>query len=74
MQLLKHNTNNKYFLYTRWGRIGQKGKNKLEPCDKETGPKLFLRKIGDRKRHGYEEEINDEDSDKENVDSTNKQL
>ena len=72
MQLLKNNTNYKSVLFTRWGRIGQPGQNRTDPVDNNSGPKLFMKKYHDRKRHGYEEDISDGESEKENCDSSNK--
>ena len=64
MQLLRNNANKKLAIYSRWGRIGNPGRHKLEPIDAASAVKTFLRKYEEKiNKHGYHEKIVDEDSD-----------
>jgi len=53
IQLIKHKTNHKYSIFTRWGRIGNPGQNKLEPVTSATGPETFVRKYNEKLKHKY---------------------
>ena len=51
--VIKHKTNHKYSIFTRWGRIGNPGQNKLESVTAANGPETFVRKYNEKLKHKY---------------------
>jgi poly [ADP-ribose] polymerase len=55
IQLLEHDVSNDLILFTRWGRVGVTGLHEEKSVDKNSGPRLFMRKYKDKLKHGYQE-------------------
>ena len=79
LQLLQSEIDNSYYLFIKWGRVGVKGKYKLEKCSLEYGKKKFMLKYKDKTGRNYKEikidYSNGEDDNKEmleNKDEKNK--
>mgnify|MGYP002626008746 CR=1 FL=1 len=56
IQLLKNDSKNSFSLFTRWGKIGSDGQQKVESVDSTSGPKLFMKKYTEKINKGYSEE------------------
>ena len=74
IQLLQNDKNqNDIKFYTRWGRVGVVGQDKIERClSLETGIRLFQKKYFEKTRGGYEEIIIDYSEDKKEEKSSKK--
>ena len=55
IQLLKNDSKNSFCLFTRWGKIGSEGQQKVESVDSTSGPKLFMKKYTEKINKGYSE-------------------
>ena len=55
LQLLQSDIDNSYNLFIKWGRVGVKGKYKLEKCSLEYGKKKFMLKYKDKTGRNYKE-------------------
>jgi poly [ADP-ribose] polymerase len=55
IQLLEHDSTNDLILFTRWGRVGVTGLHEEKSVDKNSGPRLFMKKYKDKLKHGYQE-------------------
>ena len=56
IQLLKNDSKNSFSLFTRWGKIGSDGQQKVESVDSTSGPKLFMKKYTEKINKGFIEE------------------
>ena len=82
IQLLEHDVSNDLILFTRWGRVGVTGLHEEKSVDRNSGPRLFMRKYKDKLKHGYQEifidyetEVKQEEPKKEvNVSSSKKKF
>jgi poly [ADP-ribose] polymerase 2/3/4 len=60
IQLLREDNTNKYFLFTRWGRVGVPGSQSLAPLiSLDQGKQSFLNKFHEKTTKGYDELIID---------------
>lgn len=60
IQLLRQDNTNKYFLFTRWGRVGVPGSQTLANClSLDQGKQSFLNKYHEKTTKGYDELIID---------------
>ncbi len=55
LQLLQSDIDNSYNLFIKWGRVGVKGKYKLEKCSLDYGKKKFMLKYKDKTGRNYKE-------------------
>ena len=55
LQLLQSDIDNSYNLFIKWGRVGVKGKYKLEKCSLEYEKKKFMLKYKDKTGRNYKE-------------------
>lgn len=74
IQLLQDDKDQKVIkFYTRWGRVGVVGQNKIENCSSiEMGIRLFQKKYSEKTKGGYEEIIIDYSEDKKEEKSSKK--
>lgn len=55
IQLLRSNFGNRYVLWTRWGRVGEPGQNKMDHCSGlEDGSKNFCKKFKEKTQNSWE--------------------
>ena len=72
LQLLQSEIDNSYYLFIKWGRVGVKGKYKLEKCSLEYGKKKFMLKYKDKTGRNYKEikiDYSNDENDDENTKS-----
>ena len=72
LQLLQSDIDNSYNLFIKWGRVGVKGKYKLEKCSLEYGKKKFMLKYKDKTGRNYKEikiDYSNDENDDENTKS-----
>ena len=76
IQLLQNDDNqNGFKFYTRWGRVGVVGQDKIEHCSSlEAGIKLFQKKYSEKTNGGYDEIIIDYSEDKKEENSSKKSV
>lgn len=66
LQLIESDTSpGTIYFFTRWGRVGAPGQNKLDKLPLDLGIKAFLSKYREKKRGGYQEIVIDYSDDKE---------
>ncbi|TPX68181.1 hypothetical protein SpCBS45565_g03249 [Spizellomyces sp. 'palustris'] len=58
IQVLEEDAGRNYYLWTRWGRVGQNGMNKLESLSKEQAIRGFERKFYDKSRNNWGDRAN----------------
>ena len=72
LQLLQSDIDNSYNLFIKWGRVGVKGKYKLEKCSLDYGKKKFMLKYKDKTGRNYKEikiDYSNDENDDENTKS-----
>jgi len=73
IQLLEHDSDNSLILFTRWGRVGVPGQHDEKNVDRNSGPKLFMKKYKDKTiNHNYKEIYIDYEAEVKNKDTPNK--
>ena len=53
IQLLEHDTQKNFILFSRWGKIDSKGTQKIKTVNFNTGYQLFMKKCHQKMKKGY---------------------